>query len=102
MTIERAEDPTSSARRTRAGASDRPSPVAGDLADLLDFFENGPVALHWVGADGTVLRANRAELDLLGYAAHEYVGHNIREFHADPAAIEDILDRLRAGETLSD
>ena len=33
---------------------------------LADFFENATVGLHWVGPDGTILRANRAELDLLG------------------------------------
>ena len=31
--------------------------------ELADFFENATVGLHWVGADGIILRANRAELD---------------------------------------
>ena len=35
--------------------------------ELADFFENATVGLHWVGPDGTILRANRAELALLGY-----------------------------------
>lgn len=69
--------------------------------DLADFFENGPVGLHWVGPDGTILRANRAELELLGYRPEEYVGHHIAEFHADPQVIEDILARLANGETLN-
>src|SRR3546814_3076455 len=30
--------------------------------DLEDSFENAAVGMHWVGADGTILRANRAEL----------------------------------------
>ncbi len=94
MTTEPAEDLTSPVVRGRRGAA--------ELADLLDFFENGPVALHWVAVDGTILRANRAELELLGYSPDEYVGHNIRDFHADPSAIEDILARLRGGETLRD
>jgi len=67
---------------------------------LADFFDNAPVGLHWVGPDGTVLRANRAELDMLGYEEHEYVGHPISEFHADAPAIGDILQRLTSGETL--
>jgi PAS domain S-box-containing protein len=70
--------------------------------ELNDFFENAPISLHWVGPDGIVLRANRAELELLGYARHEYVGRHIAEFHADRDAIEGILDRLRRGETLRD
>jgi PAS domain S-box-containing protein len=67
---------------------------------LADFFENAALPLHWVGPDGTILRANRAELELLGYRCDEYVGRNIAEFHADPEVLGDILRRLSAGETL--
>jgi PAS domain S-box-containing protein len=70
--------------------------------DLLDFFENASVPLHWLRHDGVIVRANRAELDLLGYTEVEYVGHHIGEFHADTFANEDILDRLNRGETLRD
>ncbi len=66
-----------------------------------DFFENGAVALHIVGQNGAILRANRAELDLLGYHADEYIGRNIADFHADGEVIADILSRLTRGETLS-
>lgn len=69
-------------------------------AQLTDFFENSAVALHWVGPDGTVLRVNQAELDMLGYTREEYEGHQIAEFHADHAVIDDILCRLQAGEVL--
>ncbi|UVC07604.1 PAS domain S-box protein [Rhizobium sp. TH2] len=68
--------------------------------DLEDFFDNGAVGLHLVSSDGTILRANRAELDLLGYAAEDYVGRKIMEFHIDEPVIEDILRRLSAGERL--
>ncbi|WP_425450102.1 PAS domain S-box protein [Virgifigura deserti] len=68
--------------------------------DLEDFFENGTVALHWVGSDGTILRANQAELDLLGYTLDEYIGLPIAEVHADRATIDDILARLSRGERL--
>ena len=67
---------------------------------LSDFFENAAVGLHWVGPDGTVLRVNQTELDLLGYTREEYIGHHISEFHADPPVIEDILKRLGCGECL--
>jgi PAS domain-containing protein len=62
--------------------------------ELTDFFENAPVGLHWVGADGTILRVNQAELDLTGYTHDEYIGRHIAEFHDDREAIEDILQRL--------
>ncbi len=68
--------------------------------DLEDFFENGAVALHWVGGDGTILRVNRAELELLGFTREDYLGHHIAEFHADPDVIGDILTRLSQGERL--
>jgi diguanylate cyclase (GGDEF)-like protein/PAS domain S-box-containing protein len=70
--------------------------------DLEEFFENMPVAVHWAAADGTILRANAAELDLLGYSRDEYVGHNIAEFHVDPTVAAQCLLRLGAGETLRD
>jgi len=53
-----------------------------------------------VAGDGTILRANKAELDLLGYAPEEYVGRPVADFHADEEAISDILARLSRGETL--
>ncbi len=68
--------------------------------ELADFFENATVGLHWVGPDGTILRANQAELDLLGYRREEYVGRPITDFHADQDVIADILRRLQAGEKL--
>ena len=69
--------------------------------ELEDFFENGAVGLHIVSGDGIILRANRAELDLLGYSAEEYVGRKITDFHADPDVIADILERLSSGKGLN-
>ena len=69
---------------------------------LRDFVETATVGLHWVGSDGIILWANRAELDLLGYSREEYIGHHIAEFHADQAVIADIAARLTRGETLKD
>jgi PAS domain S-box-containing protein len=70
--------------------------------DLQDFVDNATIGLHWVGPDGTILWANKAELELLGYPRDEYVGHNIAEFHADADAIADILRRLAAKEAIYD
>ena len=67
---------------------------------LADFFENAAIGLHWVGPDGSILRANRAELTLLGYTREEYIGRNIADFHADPPVIADILRKLSSGDTL--
>src|SRR5687768_13252720 len=70
--------------------------------ELADFIENASMGLHWVGADGTIIWANQAELDLLGYQREEYIGRNIMEFHADSHVINDILSRLTNKETLHD
>jgi PAS domain S-box-containing protein len=45
--------------------------------DFADFFENGGIPLHLAGDDGCILHANAAELELLGYAAEEYIGRPI-------------------------
>jgi two-component system, cell cycle sensor histidine kinase and response regulator CckA len=70
--------------------------------ELTDFIENAAMGLHWVGPDGTILWANQAELDLLGYTREEYVGRNIAEFHADQPVIDDILRCLSSKETIRD
>jgi PAS domain S-box-containing protein len=67
---------------------------------LADFLDNAAIGLHWVGPDGIIRQVNRAELELLGYEEHEYVGHHISEFHADPPVIDNILRHLRRAETL--
>lgn len=70
--------------------------------ELSDFLENASVGIHWVGADGIIVWANQAELDLLGYTREEYIGQHIAKFHADRETIDEILQRLNAGETLCD
>jgi PAS domain S-box-containing protein len=66
--------------------------------ELSDFFDNATMAMHWVGSDGIILRANQAELDMLGYGRDEYVGRHITEFHVDRPVIDDILTCLTRGE----
>lgn len=69
---------------------------------LEDFFENAPIGLHIVGADGIILRANKAELAGLGYENNpmDYVGHHIAKFHASSNTIEDMLATLVGGRPL--
>ncbi|HZZ94114.1 MAG TPA: PAS domain S-box protein [Usitatibacter sp.] len=76
--------------------------LAARERELADFLENGVVALHRVGPDGTILWANRAELDMLGYTREEYIGHNIGRFHADQPLLCQILETLSTGGTLKD
>jgi PAS domain S-box-containing protein len=68
--------------------------------DLNDFFENAPLSLRWAAPDGIILRANAAELRMLGYGLNEYLGHSVAEFFVDKSAAKDVLQQLRGGETL--
>jgi PAS domain S-box-containing protein len=77
-------------------------PVLEMTGELWDFLENAGVAFHWVAEDGTILWANGAELEMMKYAAPEYIGHSITEFYVDQPVIGDILNRLRNGEKLKE
>jgi PAS domain S-box-containing protein len=100
--IERRKELEHELRRALAERKKAEEALRASQQELVDFFENAAEGLHQVGPDGTILWANRAELDLLGYRENEYVGHNITEFHADRECIEDMLGRLRRNETLRD
>ena len=68
--------------------------------ELADFFDHAPIGLQWLAPDGTIVRANQAQLDLVGCEREEYVGHRISEFDADRAGLQDLLTRLAARETV--
>jgi PAS domain S-box-containing protein len=68
--------------------------------EFAEFFEHAPMGLRWMAPDGTILRANQAELDLLGHEREAYVGRHMGEFHVDRGVIDDILERLARGEAL--
>ncbi|MBB5953675.1 PAS domain S-box-containing protein [Saccharothrix tamanrassetensis] len=70
------------------------------LDELEDFFEGAPAGVHFVGFNGLILRANQAELELLGYqeSRDDYVGHHVRKIHSNKAIVEDLLRRLVEGE----
>lgn len=46
------------------------------------------------------MRANRSQLELLGYSHDEYVGRHVSDFHVDQTVIKDILGRLDKGEVI--
>lgn len=66
------------------------------------FLDTAVLGMHRAAADGTILWANDAELQMLGYARDEYVGRNIADFHVDRALIDDCLGRLHRRERLVD
>lgn len=76
------------------------SEQADTSVDLAALLENGSLGLHWVSSDGTILWANSPDYEALGYAREEFVGHNIREFHNDPAIVSEMIRRLATGEVV--
>ncbi|MCD9014119.1 PAS domain-containing sensor histidine kinase [Parachryseolinea silvisoli] len=67
---------------------------------LQDYVDTAPIGLHWVNAEGIIIWANQAELDMLGYRADEYIGRHIGEFHATQEGATEILRRLAANDVL--
>jgi PAS domain S-box-containing protein len=70
--------------------------------ELIELFESASQGMAWIAADGTILRANRAELRLLGYGVDEYVGHHLSEFHESAAVGNDLQRRLAIGERVEE
>jgi PAS domain S-box-containing protein len=70
--------------------------------ELQDFVDNAAEGMEWLDPEGTILWANRAQLDLIGYTRDEYIGRRVAEFRAGPAEVEDFLARLSRGEALRD
>jgi PAS domain S-box-containing protein len=70
--------------------------------ELSDFFENAVEGLHQLGLDGEILWANPAQLKLLGYAADEYIGHQLAEFYVDRQRFDEFWQRLMRREIIYD
>lgn len=65
-------------------------------------WDRTPIGLNRIALDGTILWANHAELNLLGYSAEEYLGHRLQQFHVTPVLVEGALQKLRAGQAVRD
>src|SRR5207253_5909563 len=84
-----------------------PSEITADLSrehqfeqDLAEFLDNAPVGMLWLAEDGSILRANRFQLELLGCCHAELVGHHLARFCADREACDELLKCVRRGDEL--
>jgi PAS domain S-box-containing protein len=68
---------------------------------LQDYLDNATIGLHWVNADGIIIWANAAEMNLLGYEADEYIGRPVTDFHEDKETIKEVLRRLHEKEKIN-
>jgi PAS domain S-box-containing protein len=72
-------------------------------AELIDFFQNAPIAMHWLNGEGIVLWANQTELNVLGYTAEEYIGKPIMNFCPDESdLVLEIFKQLGSGNAIAD
>ena len=75
----------------------------GKDAELIDFFQNAPIALHWLSGTGKVIWANQTELNVLGYTAEEYIGQDIMKFCPDEEELVlEIFKQLGSGNAIKD
>ena len=65
-----------------------------------NFINNSSIGIHAVSPDGIIEYANKYELDMLGYAWAEYVGHAISEFQIDTDILHNMVSRLNKFEIL--
>jgi PAS domain S-box-containing protein len=67
---------------------------------LAGFLDSTSKHLVWFGTDGTILWANRSQLDFLGYRYEQYVGHHVAEFYEDGRRIAALLAHLAGNERI--
>jgi len=93
----KAGDAAAEAEQSAQEAANAMAELARSEREMREFFENATVGLHWADAKGIIQRVNRAELEMLGYRAGEYVGRHVADFHVDREVMEDVLRRVGAG-----
>ncbi|KIE28531.1 hypothetical protein LK08_02375 [Streptomyces sp. MUSC 125] len=93
------EDPTSDAATWIRTVNEREHPTLAPTKEhesvLREFYELAPVAIHLIGANGTVMHANPADVALVEYTSSpsEYVGGHIRKIYEDQGLLDDFLAR---------
>jgi PAS domain S-box-containing protein len=69
-------------------------------SQLSSFFDHAPIGLVWLSDRGTILRANQAQLELLGCRAENCLGQPFVKFCGEAAQGRELLLRLAARETV--
>jgi PAS domain S-box-containing protein len=76
--------------------------IAARERELIELVDHAVIGMQRLDAMGNVVWANRCLLDAMGYAADDYIGRSIADFCLDPAAIDNLVMRLRRHERLID
>ena len=69
-------------------------------AELADLLENALEGVQRSDPDQKIIWANKAVLNLLGFAADEYVGHHLSEFFVHSEALAEFWSRLMRREEI--
>ncbi|EIV92002.1 PAS domain-containing protein [Frankia sp. QA3] len=70
---------------------------------LQDFFDNGPVAVHQVSPEGLMVRANQAQLRMLGHEAEPggFLGQDATLFYPVPEELNAMTEAFLTGRSIS-
>ena len=72
-------------------------------AKFIDFFDNTPIALYWLSAEGIILLANKTEMYVLGYTKEEYIRQPIMKlFPNEEELVLEICNTLGSGYAIKD
>jgi PAS domain S-box-containing protein len=71
-------------------------------AELAEVLENAPEGVQQTGPDQKLLWANKAMLNLFGYAADEFIGHPLSEFYVHRQTFEEFWRKLMHREEVHD
>lgn len=88
-------------RHTIAGLAEQKEALHRVETELRDFVDNAVLPLDVVDPEGRITWANRAQLEMLGYRAEDYVGKLAAEFHVDPREGAEMSARLRRAHVLN-
>ncbi len=72
------------------------------VEELEDFRNHANVALRCINANGVIVWANQAELDLLGHTATNYIGSAADTHHVQPAVVHEMMTTLERDGVLTD
>ena len=72
-------------------------------AEVIDFFDNTPIALYWLSAEGIILWGNKTEMYVLGYTKEEYIRQPIMKlFPNEEECVLEICNTLGSGYAIKD
>ena len=74
------------ARRLQRHAQLLEDAVATRTRETLDLYDKAPCGYHSLSPTGEIVRVNQTELQMLGYAREDYIGHKVSDFMTPESA----------------